>query len=183
MAEFKENFKIPEENLIYNTNNKKWQEIRRASNIFASLVLNMKENLTSEKIDTTNLKIEDLCLYSDSIAIITNISFSIELALKTILAYQNNFKTGHKLNHLFKHLDSRTKRLIIKYININGFCFQTKFQSESDFMKALEPIDNLYVKYRYFFDDQYNLKSFNKDIYLLFILFDMLIKYINCKLK
>ena len=40
MAEIKfKQIEIPKENLIQNKTNKKWQEIRRASNIFASLVL------------------------------------------------------------------------------------------------------------------------------------------------
>jgi hypothetical protein len=37
MAEIKfDKIEIPKENLIRNKENKKWQEIRRASNIFAS---------------------------------------------------------------------------------------------------------------------------------------------------
>lgn len=175
-------FEIPKENLIINKNNKKWQEIRRASNIFASLVLNSKD-LVYEKKDELTTKFENLYLSSNSIAIIVNMSFSIELAFKAILEYQGNLKQGHKLDDLFMLLNKSTKKLIIRYLNISHCILYDKYNNEQELIEALKPINELYVKYRYFFDEKYNLKDFNKDLFLLFRLFDFLIKFINYKLK
>lgn len=76
MAEIKfKQIEIPKENLMQNKNNKKWQEIRRASNIFASLVLDMKEGMVPGEI-TGNNPLEELYLYSDSIALIVNMSLT-----------------------------------------------------------------------------------------------------------
>ena len=76
MAEIKfDKIEIPKENLIRNKENKKWQEIRRASNIFASLVLDMKEGIVPGEIISNN-GLEELCLYSASIAIIVNMSWT-----------------------------------------------------------------------------------------------------------
>ena len=183
MAEIKfKQIVIPKENLVKNKNNKKWQEIRRASNIFASLVLNMKEGIVPGEI-TGNNPLEELYLYSDSIAFIVNMSLSVELAFKAILEHQGNLKEGHKLDDLFKQLNDRTKKLIIRYLNINRYCWNKKYNNEQEFVDALKPINELYVKYRYFFDEKYDLKHFNKDLTLLFRLFDFLIQYINYKLK
>jgi len=183
MAEIKfKQIEIPKENLTQNKTNKKWQEIRRASNIVASLVLNMKNEIVPGEI-TSNNKLEELYLYSDSIALIVNMSLSVELAFKAILEYQGNFKFGHKLDELFSRLNERTKKLIIRYLNINRYCWNEKYNDEQEFVDALKPINELYVKYRYFFDEKYDLKHFNKDLTLLFRLFDFLIRYINYKLK
>ena len=173
---------IPKENLAKNTSNKKWQEIRRASNIFASLVLNLDDLVPGEMKDYYKNP-KELYLCSDSIALIVNMSFSVELAFKTILEYQENFKGGHKLDELFLHLNEGTKKLIIRYLNINRFCWDEKYNNEQELVADLKPINELYVKYRYFFDEKYGLKTFDKDITLLFRLFNFLIKYINYKLK
>ena len=74
MAEFKEDLKIPQENLMFNTKNKQWQEIRRASNIFASIVLNLKSNIANDNIKFDETRVSELYLRSDSVAIITNMS-------------------------------------------------------------------------------------------------------------
>lgn len=183
MAEIKfDKIEIPKENLIRNKENKKWQEIRRASNIFASLVLDMKEGIVPGEIISNN-GLEELCLYSDSIAIIVNMSLSIELSLKTLLEYQGSLKVGHKLDELFLLLNNRIRRLIIRYLNINRCCLEDRYNNEQEFVDALKPINDLYVKYRYFFDEKYNLKSFNNDLTLLIRLFYFLVKYINYKLK
>lgn len=182
MAEFKEDLKIPQENLMFNTKNKHWQEIRRASNIFASIILNFKSNISNDNIKFNEISISELYLHSDSVAIITNMSFSIELALKCILEYQGHFKRGHELDDLFKELNPRTKKFIIRYLNINFMCHD-KIKDENDFVSRLKPVGNLYEKYRYFFDVTYNLKNYNEDLYLLIQLFYLLIKYINYKLK
>lgn len=184
MAEIKfKQIEIPKENLIQNKTNKKWQEIRRASNIFASLVLKMKEELVPGEMRDNYNELEELCLCSDSIVLIVNMSLSVELAFKAILEYQGNFKGVHKLDELFLRLNERTKKLIIKYLNINRYCWNEKYNSEQEFVDALKTINELYVKYRYFFDERYDLKHFNKDITLLFSLFDFLVIYINYKMK
>ena len=174
---------IPKENLVKNKNNKKWQEIRRASNIFATLVLNLKDEIVPGEMEDYYKNPGELYLCSDSIAFIVNMSFSVELAFKTILEYQGNFKGSHKLDELFLLLSERTKKLIIRYLNINRYCWGEKYNNEQEFIADLKPINELYVKYRYFFDEKYGLKTFNKDITLLFRLFNFLIKYINYKLK
>ena len=183
MAEIKfKQIEIPKENLMQNKNNKKWQEIRRASNIFASLVLNMKEGMVPGEIIGNN-PLEELYLYSDSIALIVNISLSVELAFKAILAHQGKTGWGHKLDDLFKQLNTQTQKLIIRYLNINRYCWDEKYNNEQEFIDALKPINELYVKYRYFFDEKYDLKHFNNDLTLLIRLFYFLVKYINYKLK
>ena len=173
---------IPKENLIINKNNKKWQEIRRASNIFASLVFNSSKLVDGEN-DESATEIEKLYLSSDSIALIVNISFSIELAFKAILEYQGNLKPGHELDYLFSLLNPRTRKLIVRYLNISHCFLYKKYNSEQELIESLKPINGLYVKYRYFFDEKYDLKNFNTDLFLLFRLFDFLIRYINYKLK
>ena len=184
MAEIKfKQIEIPKENLIKDKSNKKWQEIRRAANIFASLVLKMKEELVPGEMRDNYNKLEELCLCSDSIALIVNLSLSVELAFKTILEYQGKIGWGHKLDELFNQLDDRTKKLIIKYLNINRYCWNEKYSNEQEFIDALKPINELYVKYRYFFDEKYDLKHFNKDVTLLFNLFNFLIVHINYKMK
>ena len=103
MAEVKfKEIKIPKENLIKDKSNKKWQEIRRASNIFASLVLKMKEELVPGEMRDNYNKLEELCLCSDSIALIVNLSLSVELAFKTILEYQGK-KTGDDIGEMLYH--------------------------------------------------------------------------------
>ena len=186
MAEFKKDYLIiPKENLRFNTNNNKWQEIRRASNIFSSLIINLKENLSDEKFELNKTSLSELYLYSDSVAFITNMSFSVELALKCILEYQGNFNTRdytHDLDKLFEKLNSKTKRFIIKYLNTYYFCLD-KIIDEKDFINRLNPVGNLFAKYRYFFDDKYDLSNYNEDLSILIFLFDLLIKFINYKLK
>lgn len=182
MTEFKEDLKIPQENLMFNTKNKQWQEIRRASNIFASIVLNLKSNIANDNIKFDETRVSELYIHSDSVAIITNMSFCIELALKCILEYQGYFKKGHKLDDLFNELNSRTKKFIIRYLNINFMCHD-KIKDENDFVSRLKLVGDLYERYRYFFDVTYDLKNYNEDLYLLIQLFYLLIKYINYKLK
>ena len=155
---------IPKENLIINKNNKKWQEIRRASNIFASLVLNSNELVDGEN-DELATEIEKLYLSSNSIALIVNISFSIELAFKAILEYQGILiKPRHELDYLFSLLNPRTRKLIVRYLNISRCFLYDKYNSEQELIEALKPINGLYIKYRYFFDEKYDLKIFNKDL-------------------
>ena len=175
--------KIPKENLARNKNNSKWQEIRRASNIFASLILNKKDFFDTKDVEFPNVKLADFYLYSDSIAYIVNMSFSIELALKTILEHQGNLKSVHKLDELFLRLDPPTRRLIIRYLNTTHCLLGNKYNSEQEFVEALKPINELFIKYRYFFDDKYDLKNFNEDLSLLLRLFYILVYYINYKLK
>ena len=185
MAEFIGNkIEIPKENLIRNKNNQKWQEIRRASNIFASIILNVTKNIVDEKIDYQNFSIAEFCLRSDSIAVIVNMSFSVELAFKTILTYHKiPYNREHRLDELFNILPEHTKKLIIRYLNRNHSCLETKFNREQEFKDAIQPIGDLFVKYRYFFDERYNLKNFNNNLTLLINLFDLLLRYINYKLK
>ena len=155
MAEIKfYNVEIPREHLVKNKDNKKWQEIRRASNIFASLVLEMKEGIVPGEM-MGNHELEELYLCSDSIAVIVNISLSVELAFKAILEHQGNLKIGHKLDDLFSNLNARTKKLIIRYLNLNRCFLEDRYNNEQEFISALKPINELYVKYRYFFDEKY----------------------------
>ena len=111
-------------------------------------------------------------------------SFSVELAFKTILNHERIFyKREHKLDELFELIPERTRKFILRYLNINSNCLETKYDSEQEFIDALKPIGDLFIKYRYFFDEKYDVKHFNKDLTLLFCLFYFLLKYINYKLK